>query len=69
VIAHVSELIEQERAGGSSDPEICRLLQASSIRPPAPHRWRTWTPARLVEIAGPREARHGYTRRGALVRR
>jgi len=53
-VGSVAEMIRSEWAGGSTDEALCELLTRSAIRPPAPHSFRTWTPARLREVAGDR---------------
>jgi hypothetical protein len=65
-VATVADCIASERAGGSSEDAICRLLQASGIRPPKPHTFKHWTPARLREVAGDRPI--GFTREGRRIR-
>ena len=51
MIATVSELVAQERTAGSTDADVVRLLNASSIEPPT---GRQWTEAMLVDEFGPR---------------
>jgi len=53
-VATVADVIVSEWEGGASDEAICELLTRSRIRPPRPHLFRTWTPARLRLIAGER---------------
>ena len=53
-VATVADVIVAEWEGGARDDAICELLTRSGIRPPAPHSFRRWTPARLRMIAGDR---------------
>lgn len=43
-IATVAELVAQERSSGSTDEQICRLLNASRTRPEVGRAWlsRSW---------------------------
>jgi len=63
-IVSVRECIDIERQAGSSEIELCRLLNASSITPPTG--FTSWTPDALVEVAGMRP--HGLTRHGRRTR-
>jgi hypothetical protein len=50
-IATVADLVAQERAAGSADAQVVRLLNAGRILPPVG--WR-WTVDMLVAEFGPR---------------
>ena len=54
MIETVADVIVAEWEGGARDDAICEQLNRSGIHPPAPHTFRTWTPARLREVAGQR---------------
>jgi hypothetical protein len=50
-IATVADLVAQERAAGSTDAQVVRLLNASRILPPV---GRRWTVDKLAAEFGPR---------------
>lgn len=50
-IATVAELVAQERSSGSTDEQICRLLNASRTRPEV---GRAWNVQKLEDAFGPR---------------
>jgi hypothetical protein len=49
-LATVADLVAQERAAGSTDAQVVRLLNASRIRPPV---GRRWTVDKLLADFGP----------------